>query len=92
MSKKVTASPVVVLREEFDDWAVLFDADSGQGFGLNPVGVAVWKLLDGCHSVAEIADEVRTQFDGVPDGVEGDISDLIEELLSKGLASTANET
>ena len=41
----------VMLREEFDDWAVLFDPDTGHGFGLNPMGVYLWKLLDGNHSI-----------------------------------------
>jgi hypothetical protein len=29
---------LVLLREEFDDWAVLYDPDTGYGFGLNPTG------------------------------------------------------
>jgi len=91
MRKRATANPSVVLREEFDDWAVLFDADSGQGSGLNPVGVAVWKLLDGRHSVAAIADVIRAQFDDVPPDVESDIDDLVETLVSKGLATLADE-
>ena len=41
------ANPVAVLREEFEDAAVLFDPDTGEGYGLNPVGVFIWKLLDG---------------------------------------------
>ena len=30
------ANPSVVLREEFDDWAVLFDSDSGNSLALDP--------------------------------------------------------
>ena len=41
------ANPVCVLREEFDDWAVLFNPDTADAVGINPVGVAVWKLMDG---------------------------------------------
>ena len=44
---KPIANPLVVLREEFDDWAILFDPDTGNAFGLNPTGVYLWKLLDG---------------------------------------------
>jgi len=47
---KPIANPVVLLREEFDDWAILFNPDATlgfSGFGLNPTGVYVWKLLDG---------------------------------------------
>ena len=41
------ANPSLVLREEFDDWAVLFDPDTGDSFGLNPVSVFIFKRLDG---------------------------------------------
>jgi hypothetical protein len=41
------ANPTVVLREEFDDWAILFNPDTAEAVGTNPVGVAVWKLMDG---------------------------------------------
>ncbi len=44
---KPIVNPYVQLREEFDDWAILFNPDTGRGFGLNPTGVRVWKLLDG---------------------------------------------
>jgi SynChlorMet cassette protein ScmD len=49
-NKTPIANPHVVLREEFDDWAILFDPDSGRGFGLSPTGAYVWKLLDGKHT------------------------------------------
>jgi hypothetical protein len=49
--EKPIANPFVLLREEFDDWAILFDLNSGHGFGLSPIGVYVWKFLDGEHSV-----------------------------------------
>ena len=48
---KPIRSPHVILRQEFDDWAILFDLDTGYGFGLNPTGVYLWKLLDGEHTV-----------------------------------------
>ncbi len=58
------ANPVAVLREEFDDWAVLFNPDTADAVGVNPVGVAIWKLMDGRRSVDEIAARVAEQFDG----------------------------
>ena len=54
-NNKPVANPLVVLREEFDDWAVLFDPDTGNAFGLSPVGVFVWKLLDGCERATKMS-------------------------------------
>ena len=83
---KPIANPTVVLREEFDDWAILFDPDTGKGFGLNPVSVFIWKRLDGEHTVAELIDALRAECDEVPAEVEDDVKKFIQELLDKGLA------
>jgi hypothetical protein len=29
---------MVVFREEFEDWAILFDPETGKAFGVNPAG------------------------------------------------------
>jgi len=80
------ANPLVVLREEFDDWAVLFDPDSGEGFGLNPVGVLVWKCLDGQHTIKNILTKVHENCADVPEDVEDHIKELIQDLVEHGLA------
>jgi len=84
--EKPIANPTVVLREEFDDWAILFDPDTGKGFGMNPVSVFVWKRLDGAHTVAELIEQLRAECDEVPPEVEDDVRKFIQELLEKGLA------
>ena len=38
---KPIANPIVVLREEFDDWAVLFNPDSAVAVGINTTTVHV---------------------------------------------------
>jgi SynChlorMet cassette protein ScmD len=75
--KKPIANPYVLLREEFDDWAILFNPDTGRGFGLSPTGVYVWKLLDGEHTIADLLKELRPIVEGVPE----DAGDHIEHLL-----------
>ena len=51
---KPIGNPVVMLRKEFDDRAILFDSDTSHGFGLNPTGVHPWKLLDGEHPIDDM--------------------------------------
>ena len=49
---KLIANPVLVLREEFDDWAILFDPDSGDAHALNPAWcgrLLIRRRLDGAH-------------------------------------------
>ena len=88
------ANPHVALREEFDDWAVIFNPDADFGFaafGLNPTGVCVWKLIhDGEHAIDELADEIGRFFEGVPEESRDHIRTFVDALVRKGLAAYGN--
>ncbi|HAL92934.1 MAG TPA: SynChlorMet cassette protein ScmD [Verrucomicrobia bacterium] len=81
---KPIASPLVVLREEFDDWAVLFNPDTADAVGTNPVGVAVWKLMDGKTRLADIVSKVKNSFEDVPDSVPQEIEAFVNSLSENG--------
>ena len=86
---KPTANPSLVLREEFDDWAVLFnpDADLGHnGFGLNPTGVYLWKLLDGKRSIDDLLKEIGFYAHDVPGEAREHLVAFIDDLAAQGLA------
>jgi len=85
MKDKPVANPLIVLREEFDDWAILFDPDTGNAFGLNPTGVFVWKLLDGEHSLEDISAELRTNAEHVPEEVKDHVHEFVQDLEKQGL-------
>ncbi len=77
-------NPVVVLREEFDDWAVLYNPDTPYAAGTNPVGVAVWKLMDGRRSIKEISSTIKNSFENTPDNVGKEIADFVDMLAKNG--------
>lgn len=81
---KPVPNPTVVLREEFDDWAVLFNPDTADAIGTNPVGVAVWKQMDGKRDIDEIVSEIKNSFEECPATVSQEISDFIAKLVEKG--------
>jgi len=83
---KPIANPTVVLREEFDDWALLFDPDTSNIFTIDPVSVFIWKCLDGKHSEGDILKELRQNCDGVPEDALSHIDNFIQDLLKRGLA------
>ena len=84
-------NPVAVLREEFDDWAVLFNPDTAQAVGINPVGVAVWKLIDGKRTIKDVVQEVEQQYDEVPGSVQQEVSAFVENLTEGGFVGYAVE-
>ena len=63
-NQKPIANPLIVLREEFEDWAILFNPDKGTAFGLNPTGVYIWKFLDGEHSLDDLFQHLRRDQSG----------------------------
>jgi SynChlorMet cassette protein ScmD len=83
---KPIANPLVVFREEFDDWAILFDPDSGDSFGLDPVSAFIWKHLDSRHTIQDIVAELHEICEGMPKDAEERINDFIQDLIEKGLA------
>jgi SynChlorMet cassette protein ScmD len=83
--EKPIANPFVVLREEFDDWAILFDPDTSQTGGLSPTGVWVWKRLDGEHSIDDLVKALRRHADSVPEDVSDHISAFVDHLVALGL-------
>ena len=85
MIDKPVANPLIVLREEFDDWAILFDPDTGNAFGLNPTGVFVWKLLDGEHSLDDISTSLRESAEAVPEEVKDHLQAFVQDLEKQGL-------
>ena len=84
LSDKPVANPVVVLREEFDDWAVLFNPDTAGAVGINPVGVTVWKLMNGERNLEEIVTHVKKEFDDVPETVNEEVTDFVSNLTESG--------
>jgi SynChlorMet cassette protein ScmD len=81
---KPIANTQLVLREEFDDWAILFDPDSGEAFGLNPVAAFIWKQLDGSHTTASILEDLKRNCDDVPDDVGEHLEEFIKDLVNRG--------
>ncbi len=74
------AHPQTVLREEFDDYAVLFQPIFGEAVALDQVGVAIWKLLDGRRTLAQVAAEIEARCEDAPDTVLEDTLAFAKEL------------
>jgi SynChlorMet cassette protein ScmD len=89
---KPIANPIVVLREEFDDWAVLFNPDTADAVGTNPVGVAVWKLMDGKRNIEDIVSEIKNSFEDTPDATAKEIAVFVNTLAEKGFVGLEVES
>jgi SynChlorMet cassette protein ScmD len=77
-------NPDIVFRQEFDEWAILFDPSTGNAFAINPVSAFIWKNLDGKHNPEELACLVKDEFDEVPENVQEDVLTFIKDMVEKG--------
>ncbi len=73
-------NPIVVLREESDDWAILFNPDTANAVGINPVGVAVWKMIDGKRRIKDIVLEIKASFKNASESAFEEISSFVDTL------------
>jgi SynChlorMet cassette protein ScmD len=89
---KPIANPIVVLRAEFDDWAVLFNPETAYAVGTNPVGVAVWQLMDGKKSIEDIVSEIKNSFEDTPDATSKEIAAFVNKLAENGFVGLAAES
>lgn len=79
------ANSMVVFREEFDDWAVLFDPDSNETFGLNPVSAFIWKKLDGKHNKESILKALKEECEDIPADASQHIDEFLADMEKLGL-------
>ena len=86
INDKPIANASVILREEFDELAVLFDPETGIAHGMNPLCVFIWKRLDGNHNVDDILEELKIDFEDMPAEVKNEITEFIKNLVENGLA------
>jgi SynChlorMet cassette protein ScmD len=92
LSNLPIANPLVVLREEFDDCAILFNPDTADAVGLNQVGVAVWKQLNGKNTLEDILKEIQAEFSETPETAPDEIQKFINELAEHAFVGYEVET
>ena len=77
-------NPTIVLREEFENQAFLYDPDTGNTYNLNPVGAFLWKCLDGRRSIGQIVDKLNKEFETEPSSVIKDLEAFLKNLKDRG--------
>ncbi|MFH0967043.1 MAG: PqqD family peptide modification chaperone [Methanobacteriota archaeon] len=78
--------PMISLREEFDDWALLFNPDTGKVVGLTPTAVTIWKGMIQGHTCETIIQTLKYEFEDTPDELEEDIRSFFADTIRHGYA------
>ena len=85
----VMASPDHVACD-LDHETVILSLKNGEYYGLNAVAAAIWKMLHGRRTIAQICDALLQQFSGVtPEQCEADVVRMVDELAQLGLVEVS---
>ena len=75
-----------MFRQEFDDWSILFEPDTGNTYALNPVGTYIWQHLDGKHTVGEVLELLGNECeDELPQDAPTQLKTFLSGLKTDGL-------
>jgi len=79
--------PPEVSARKVGEELVMLDLVSGTYFGLDPVGMRLWELLQEGKSLRQVCDTMIEEFDVSRDVLEQDVLALVRDLVDKKLVS-----
>jgi len=83
--------PDTAFRKIGDDGGLVVLPDKGHVKVLNPVGIAVFSLLDGSRDVDALTTAVCEEFDIEPDQARSDVVAFLAELDAEGMLEDPSE-
>jgi hypothetical protein len=87
-SATMLARSATVLAQQVkrdDPTVVLLNPTNGEYYTLEAVGSRVWQLCDGTRNVGEMVAILSQEFEASSEEIEGDVLDLMKELVDEGL-------
>ena len=83
----ICANPKVLWRE-IDGEVVLLEPSRGHYYGIEGVGVHIWRLLQKTSTIEGLLRRLVKEYDEKPADLRKDVQKFIERLKSSGLAVT----
>ena len=86
---KYLVNPNVVLREEDENGALIFNPDSNQVKVINTTGLYIWKACETPKNLQEILEAVHRSFDQIPgETASADIAQYLDQMITGGFMLT----
>ena len=77
--------PEDVLVSELDGESVILNLKTESYFGLDAVGVGMWRAFTSANSIEAAYTTLKDQWDVEPDLLRKDLAGLLEQLAAEGL-------
>ena len=79
-------NPAIVFRQEFDNWALLYEPDTGKTFGLDPASSFVWEQFNGENTKSMILKALDEACEGgIPEEASTHYDHFLKDLEKHGL-------
>lgn len=90
--QSIAASAVVSLTDQqlattVESETVVLQTDAGRYYGFNDVGSRVWELLESEPTVAELCDQIETEYDVTREQCQADVRALLAEMAEADLVT-----
>lgn len=82
--------PDSVVTREVEGELVLLDLESGIYFGLDAIGVRIWRLIEDGNSLSAVIEAMLAEFDVEREVLERDLLELVGTLESRGLVTAGD--
>lgn len=81
-------APQTLFRQLADE-AVVLNLETGQYYGLDAIGVAIWRWLEGGYSAADIVIALTQLYDVEQPTAQRDVAALLDQFVAAGLVQPA---
>jgi hypothetical protein len=78
----------IIAQKASNDF-LLFNMHDGNYYSLNEVGSRIWELCDGDHSVAQLVEVLKVEYDAPAESLAKDVLELLAELQTGKLIAEA---
>ena len=91
MSQTIPALRDGLIWETLEDGTVIVSVDEGRVRVLNEAGTLIWRMIDGRHTVQQMAESLSQEYDGLSvEAAERDVAQFVNGLAERGLISFEN--
>jgi hypothetical protein len=84
-SKLRRNSQVVARHLAGEEGGVLLHLTSGQYHGVNPVGLAIWELIEDGRTAADVVERLRESVEDPPPQLESDVLGFLTSVHERDL-------
>lgn len=74
-----------VIDSEIDNEVVMMSLQAGQYFGLDQIGARIWQLLSAERTIAELCEQLASEYDVTREQCENDVLAFVNELLANDI-------